>query len=266
MNRILTLFILLCVSALPARSENRDTPELVRGIQYGIAWDAYWNAHCNIWDSADGGYYEATKAIRLLRGKEIGVTVLKRNSSATAADTRYYVSLNSPATNLNQYVQLVVNIHNGHLACVDSGVPPEDLITVETNLTLKIPADITQLARVPAKPEELALIKKGLKTVVVAKGFPGTQHFYIAPFNELSPDVIIFWVEQKLFIKTGYPWKEDELIRTQFKEARFIHMDSRAEDVALEDKQFLFKERERAFWINRWIANCVNDGVLLEVE
>jgi hypothetical protein len=266
MNRILTLFTLLCVSALPARSEDRDTPELVRGIQYGIAWNVYWNAHLNIWDSADSGYYEATRAMRLLHGKEIGVTVRKRNSSATAADTRYYVSLNSPATNLNLYVQLVVNFQNGHIACIDSSVPPEDLSTVETNLILKIPEDITQLARVPAKPEELALIKKGLKTLVVAKNLRGTQHFYIAPFNELSPDVIIYWVEQKLFIKTGYPSNEDELIRTQFKQARFIHLDSRADDMALEDKQFLFKERERAFWINRWIANCVNDGALLEVE
>jgi hypothetical protein len=57
MNRMLMLLTLVCISTLPARSDNRDTPELVRGIQHGIAWNVYWNTLFNIWDSADGGYY-----------------------------------------------------------------------------------------------------------------------------------------------------------------------------------------------------------------
>ena len=265
MKRLLTLLSIVCFS-LFVRSEDHQTAELVQGIQYGIAWNVYWNTHLNTWNPEDGGYYEATKAIRLMRGKEIQVTVHKKEVTAPMIDNQYYVLVHSPVTNLNLYMSLVLNFYKGRISCIDSCSLSEGSTLMTTNLTVQIHEDITQLARVPAKPAEIALIKKGLKTIVARKGLLAPQHFFVAPFNELSPEVIVYWVEKKLFIKTGYPWKEDELLKTQFKEARFIPIESPADAVGIGDKQFLFNESERAFWSNRWIANCVSDGVLIEIQ
>jgi len=61
-------FILLLCSLPAAWSQDQQTAEFARGIQYGVSWKIYWDTHLNTWDSEAGDYYEATKAIHQMGG------------------------------------------------------------------------------------------------------------------------------------------------------------------------------------------------------
>lgn len=264
-----TLFAFaLLLGFLPgAQGQDQQTTEFVKGIQYGISWKIYWDTHLNTWDSEDGDYYEATKAIHQMKGKEVVATIHKKEGPATALDGAFYIAIDSPVPSVQRYMDLVLNFQEGRLAGIDSGSPPESSVLMEKKLTVKLPQDLEELARVPSKSEDVALIREGLKEWVASKKQQRTaQHFFVAPFNELSPNVIIYWKEKKEFIEIGYPaLKNTEAINALFKEAKFIDAEENGKQT-LSDKQLLEIERRRVFWANRWIANCVNDGVLLEVR
>jgi len=263
-----TLFaFVLLLGFLPAvQSQDAQSTEFVKGIQYGISWKVYWDTLLNTWDSEDGDCYEATKVIHQMGGKEVSVTIGNKEGPATVLNGAFYIVVDSPVPSVQRYMDLVLNFQAGRLEGIDSGSPPEGLMLTTKKLTVKLPPDLEQLARIPPKREDVALIKAGLKQWVTTMVKQRTvQHFFVAPFNELSPNVIIYWKEKRMFIETGYPaLKSTEAINALFKEAQFIDVEENGEQT-LSDKQLLENERRRVFWVNRWIANCVNDGVLLEV-
>ena len=262
------LAVLLTVSlGIHARSENVQADELVNGVQSGIAWEVYWDTALNNWDT--NGFPAACAAgtwIRSMRGKEIRVSLLEEGSAAEAGH-RYFVSIHSPAPDFQTHMNLVLSIQAGHVARVSSGTPIGKTSIVFTNLAVKVPEDVTALARTLPSKKEVARIKKGLKSVVGDSGKTGVQHFFVGPFSKLSPDTIIYWVEEKEFIKVGCPDTDDaEMISAIFKQCRYVPAKRASTDKAQTDEQYLFEDKQRTFWESRWIANCVHDGVLVEIK
>jgi hypothetical protein len=110
-------------------------------------------------------------------------------------------------------------------------------------------------------------LKVALRTEVRSAPKAGPQHLFVGPFNELSPEVVIYWVEERLFLEVATPADETvggwgEVLRSA-RETRLGTSLGLAPWV-MDDP--VVREREKAFWQDRWLANCVGDGTLVEVE
>ena len=90
------------------------------------------------------------------------------------------------------------------------------------------------------------------------------QHFFVGPFIQCSPKVVILWVERKTLIETGPPESTSaEILTSQLVTARYSNVDMTKEREGADKVQ---AKREELSWVNKWVANCVLDGKLVEVE
>ena len=260
------LFVLPLLFCNLGKSEGYNTVETVSAIQYGVAWNVYWDTALNSWDSESGGYEEAARAVRTMRGKEVQVTVRRSNVPSSNLESHYYAAIHSTNVLAERLLELKLFSRNGHITSVDSGSSSPDSVLVESNLTIRIPNDMTALARIPPKPDEIALVKKGLRAFTSRGSSKQTQHFFVGPFNKWSPKVIIYWLEERRFIEVGYPSETPSIpIESQFIQGKTIRIDDDKKG-ELTAEELLRVEKSRVFWVNRWIANCVHDGVLVEVK
>lgn len=259
-------FVVLALCFQAQGTEVYNEFEMTRAIQYGIAWNVYWSTSLNSWDSGSG-YEPATTAAHQMRGKEVHVTIQKKRLLPDGEHPRFFVTIDSTNSVAQRELQFSIHMRDGQICGVSSSSSLNEMVLVKSNLTVQLASDMTAPARTPPSAKEIALVKKGLHAFVTDDGAKSPQHFFVGPFNKWSPKLIVYWVEKRRFIEVGYPSEEPDVpIKSQFIQGRSIDIGDNKEGEALTPAQMLNNEKSRVFWINRWISNCVMDGVLVEVK
>ena len=233
---------------------------LTRSIRYGMAWESYWNAAYNDL---------SPKAMSMLaaQGRAMHVAVWKADTDARDAHSVYYIEPVSHGSNAIPVPDLMIYAQTSKVTAISLGVRGTNAFQDIKDLKVNLPQDFRKEAAQfsPGAIKMLTVLQKGLKGLLAKRTIKGGQHFFVGPFTECSPKVIILWVEQKEFIETGPPNSNDARTLTrQLVEAVYTAVDLTKE--AGEDTDKAQAKREELSWTNKWVANCVLDGKLLEVE
>ena len=232
---------------------------LTHAIRYGMAWESYWDAAYNDL---------SPKAASMLaaQGKVMRVEVWKTTTDAREADSVYYIEPDSHGRDTMPVPQFMIYARRSSVTAIDFGFRGTNGFKDRDTLKVSLPENFRKIASQfsPGAARMLVPIQTGLKGLLVSRHIKGPQHFFVGPFTEYSPKLIIFWVEQKNFIETGPPISTNAASMTrQLTEATYTTVDFAGggeEHVGLQAKV------EEISWADKWVANCVLDGKLVEVE
>lgn len=237
---------------------------LIAATKYGIAWDFYWNV---VHEEMDGGKITKKNPILSVVEHPVQVTVWAAPVRMASSDRAYFIESLVP-TNSTEYIpHLVIYCKERHVTAIDFGMRETNAVLTRKALKIDLSEGFdNEAARFSAKGlESLTNLELGLKGMLHQKNVKTLQHFFVGPFAEYSPKVVILWVERKTFIETEPPVSDSvKMLTAQLLEARFSTVDNLGDEEKKHDAGGGVSSERR--WIQKWVTNCVFDGKLLEVR